>query len=111
MTGNFRFTGINLSGWIQETIMNEQIHLVRLLEKIYMKDDNETAHWICHAKLKLLDTDDLSKRNFFIDGIQSSLIGTKIEQSASGKKMNTDLLQAAEEQEPEEGNDDAEVNS
>ena len=98
--------------WANPRNWNEQKNPYCVFSKnFYLKDNNKTAYWVDNYKLKLLDTDDLSKRNFFIDGIQSSLIGTKIEQSASGKKMNTDLLQAAEEQEPEEGNDDAEVNS
>ena len=28
-----------------------------------MKDNNRTAHWFCHNKLNLLDTDDFSKEN------------------------------------------------
>ena len=32
ITGNFRYTGINLSGWIQEIIMNKKFHLVCLLK-------------------------------------------------------------------------------
>ena len=26
-------------------------------KKFYLKDNNETAHWVDHAKLKALDTD------------------------------------------------------
>ena len=52
------------------------------------------------------------KRKPVVGDIQaSSLTGNKIEQSASGKKNNPYLLQDYKEQEAEETNDDADVNS
>ena len=79
MTGNFRYTGINLVGWIQEIIMNEKIHFLCLLKQC-LKDNNKTAHWVGHSQLKSLDTDDFSKRTPFVDDIQASLTGNTIEQ-------------------------------
>ena len=46
--------------------------------KYYLKDNNKTAHWVGHSKLKSLDTDDFFKRKFIAD-IHASLTGTKIE--------------------------------
>ena len=61
-------------------------------------------------KLKPLYTDDFFKKKS-IDDIQASLSGTTIEQSALGRKKNTDLLQEDEEQEAEDVNDDADINA
>ena len=77
-------------------------------KNICSKDNNKTAHWVGHLKLKPLDTGDFSKEKV-IDEIQDSLTGTTIEQSDSGRENNTDFLQEAEEQEAKEANTDADV--
>ena len=73
-----------------------------------MEDNNKTAHWVVHSKLKPLDTEDFSKEKV-IDDIQDSLTGTTIKHSASGRKYNPDFLQESEEQGAEEENADADV--
>ena len=80
-------------------------------KNLYLYENNNTAHWVSHSKLKPLDTDDTFKRKNVIDGIQASLTGTTIEQSDLGRKINPYLLEEAEEKESEEVNDDADVNS
>ena len=45
-----------------------------------MKDNNKTAHWVGHAKLKPLDTDDFSKIKQVVDDVQVSLTITTFEQ-------------------------------
>ena len=54
-----------------------------------MEDNNKTAHWVGQSKLKPLFVYFFQ----FIDDIQYSLTGTKIEQSDSGRENNPDLLQ------------------
>ena len=58
-----------------------------------MKDNNKTAHWFGHAKLKTLDTYEFFKRKTVADDVQASSTGATFEQSASGIKKNPDLLQ------------------
>ena len=79
--------------------------------KNLLKDNNKTAHWVDHSKLESLYNEDFFKKTPVVDDIQASLTGNTIEQSASGKKNNPDLLQEEEEQEVEEANDDADVNA
>ena len=54
-------------------------------KKFYLKDNNKTAHWVGHARLKPLDIYDFSTKKV-VDDIQASLTGTTFEQSASGRK-------------------------
>ena len=44
-------------------------------KKLYMKDNNKTAHWFGHAKLKTLDTYDIFKRKPVDDDVQASSTG------------------------------------
>ena len=60
MIGNFRYTGINLSGWIQGVVMKEKSILCVFKNKI--KDNNKPAHWVCHSKLRPLEIDEFFKR-------------------------------------------------
>ena len=66
-------------------------------KKLYMKDNNKTAHWVGHSQLKYLYTDDFFKRKPVFDDVQAILTGNKIEQSTSGRKNNPYLLQEDEE--------------
>ena len=61
MIGDFRYTGIKLSGWIQGVAMNGKIYVVCLLKKCF-KDNVKTEHWVGHSQLRSLDTDDLFKK-------------------------------------------------
>ena len=67
MIGNFRYTGINLSGRIQGVVMNEKIHLMCLLKNICFKDKVKPVHWVGHSQLRSLDTDDFFKRTPVVD--------------------------------------------
>ena len=66
-------------------------------KEFYFKDNNKTAHWVGHAKLKPLDKGNFSKEKV-IDESQDILTSTTIEQSDPVKKNNPDLLQKSEEQ-------------
>ena len=50
------------------------------------KDKVKTGHWVGQSQLISLDTYDLFKRTQVVDDIQSSVTGSTIQQSASGKK-------------------------
>ena len=67
MIGNFRYTGINLSEWIQGVVMKEKINFVCLLKKSCLKDNVKPAHWVGHSQLRSLDTDDFFKRTPCVD--------------------------------------------
>ena len=73
------------------------------------KDNNKTAHWFGHWKLKTLNIEGVFLRKKFINYLQSSLTGDTIEQSDYGRKDNPDFLQEAEEQGAQEANSDADV--
>ena len=52
----------NKLGWVNPINCNEQkSQFCVSYKESYMKDNNKTAHWVGHAKLKPLDTDDFSK--------------------------------------------------
>ena len=48
--------------WVNPIIFDEQNNPYCVTyKKFYMKDNNKTAHWFGHTKLKPLDTDDFFK--------------------------------------------------
>ena len=72
MMGNFRYTGINLSGKSKELWWKKNPFCVSS-EKLCFKDNNKPAHWVGHSKLRSLDVDDLFKRTPKFDENQASV--------------------------------------
>ena len=85
MIVNFRYTGINLSGWIQEVVMNEKSILCVFYIKS-LKYNIKTAHWVVHSQLKSLDTDVFKKMTPVVDDIQAIEKVNTIEQWYLGGK-------------------------
>ena len=79
MVGNFRYTGINLCGWIQEVVMNGKIHFVCFLKKLF-KYNVKTEYCVGHLQLRSLDTDVFFKMTPVFDDIQASVTGNTIKQ-------------------------------
>ena len=50
MAESFRYNGIKLSWYIQETVLNKNPFCVSY-KKFYLKDRNKNAHWVGHTKL------------------------------------------------------------
>ena len=65
-------------------------------KKIFLKDNNKTAYWVGHVRLKPLDTEVFQKKKV-VDDVQASLTGATIEQSVSRRENYPYLLQEAEE--------------
>ena len=51
---------------------------------MYIKDNNKTAYWVGHAKLKTLDADAFFKRKQVVDDVQAISTSTTFEQLDSG---------------------------
>ena len=66
MIESFRYTGINLGGWIQGVGMNKKSFCVSS-NSFFFKDNVETAHCVGHSQLRSLDTDDFFKRTPVVD--------------------------------------------
>ena len=83
--------------WVNPISLNEKKNPFCVSsKKICLKNNNKTARWVGHSKLKPLDTIDVFKKKI-INDLQASLTGVTIEQSASGSKNGTYLLQESEE--------------
>ena len=91
MIVNCRYTGINLSGWIQGVAMNEKSILCVFWFK--KKEKVKTAHWVGHSQLRSLDTDNFFKITPGVEVKQVSVTVDKMKQSVSGVKKNQFLLQ------------------
>ena len=89
MVGNFRYTGINLSEWIQG-FAGTKIHFVCLLK--CFKDNVRTAQWVSHSKLIPLDTYDLFKRTSVVDEKKASVTGNTMKQSFYGRGRESRFL-------------------
>ena len=72
--GNFRYTGIKLSGWIQGVVMKEN-SILRVFKNKCFKDSNKPAHWVGHSKLRSLDIDGFFKRTTKFDEKWASVTG------------------------------------
>ena len=81
----FRYTGINLGGWIEGVVMNEGNHFMCLQKKTCFKDNVKTAHWVGNSKLWSIDTDYLFKRTPVVDVKQASVTENTMKQSVSRK--------------------------
>ena len=66
MIEDFRYTGINLIGWIQGFAINEK-SILCVFKKISYKDNIKAAHWVGHSKLRYLYTDDFFKITLSVD--------------------------------------------
>ena len=53
---------------------------------VCLKYNIKNAHWVGKSELISLDIDDFFKRTPFVDGIQASVTGNTIKQSASERK-------------------------
>ena len=71
--GSLRYTRINLSGRIQGVATKERIHFACL--QLFFKDNNKSAHWVCHSKLRSLDIDEFFKRTPNFDEKKASVTG------------------------------------
>ena len=60
MTGNSIYIGTSLSGYIQEVVLNEKT--IVSSKQICLKDNNKSAHWVGHSKLKTLYIEDFLKK-------------------------------------------------
>ena len=78
MIVNFRYTGINLSGLIQEVVMNKNNCVSS--KKNRLKDNIKSANWVGHSQLKSLDTYVFFKMTPVVDDIQASVNDNTIEQ-------------------------------
>ena len=87
MIGNFRYTGINLSGWIQGVVMLKN-SIFCVFKNDCSKDNNKPAHWVGHSKLRSLDIDKFFKRTTTLDYSHSIVTGNTEEKNPA--KKNTD---------------------
>ena len=74
MIGNFRYTGINLSGWIQGVVTKEKSFCVSS-KKYCFKDNIKPAHWVGYSTLISLDKYDLFKRTRKLGENHASVTG------------------------------------
>ena len=66
MIESFRYTGINLGGWIQGVGMNKKAFCVSS-NCFCLKDNVKPAHWVGHSQLRSLDTDNFFKITPVVD--------------------------------------------
>ena len=72
MIGNYRYTGIKLSGWIQG-FLTKKIDFV-CLQKVYIYN-NKPEDWVGHSKLRYLDIYEFFKITPQFDEKEASVTG------------------------------------
>ena len=77
VVGNFRQTGINLSGLIQGVVMKEKNPICVFSKTKCFQDNNKPAHWVGPSKLRYLNIDQFFKITPNFDEKEASVTGKK----------------------------------